>query len=189
MNLNASCGNHNMGLFRAFKSLLRRPSQRPFYVVGRLGRGKKARVGRWNSISSHRPLRASCFFLLLLLGCLCGPVINSAFGRRCRKVVSRGREDTTVWYRNDVLRNGFIWFSRGALHGYFLYLVFIFRVRSIGKSGFRICNRTRNPENRFPCWEVCFWISFLPRIVLQILFRISQSIGKKEIPEIRIWIS
>ena len=33
---------------------------------------------------------------LLLL--LCGPVINSVFGRRCRKVVSRGREDTRVWY-------------------------------------------------------------------------------------------
>ena len=89
MNLNASCGNHSMGLFRAFKSLLRRPSQRPLYVVGRLGRGEKARGGRWNSISSHRPPRACCFFLLLL-GCLCGPVINSAFGRRCRKVVSRG---------------------------------------------------------------------------------------------------
>ena len=84
-----------MGLFRAFKSLLRRPSQRPFYVVGRLGRGEKARVGRWNSISSHRPL-------LLLLGCLCGPVINSAFGRRCRKVVSRGREDTRVWYQETM---------------------------------------------------------------------------------------
>ena len=160
MNLNASCGNHNMGLFRAFKSLLRRPSQRPFYVVGRLGRGKKARVGRWNSISSHRPLRACCFFLLLLLGCLCGPVINSAFGRRCRKVVSRGREDTTVWYRNDVLRNGFIWFSRGALHGYFLYLVFIFRVRSIGKSGFRICNRTRNPKTDFHAEKSVFGFLF-----------------------------
>ena len=33
---------------------------------------------------------------LLLL--LCGPVINSVFGRRCRKVVSRGKEDTRVWY-------------------------------------------------------------------------------------------
>ena len=146
MNLNASCGNHNMGLFRAFKSLLRRPSQRPFYVVGRLGRGKKERVGQWNSISSHRPLRACCFFLLLL-GCLCGPVINSAFGRRCRKVVSRGREDTTVWYRNDVLRNGFIWFSRGALHGYFLYLVFIFRCVRLGSLdfGFAIEREIRKP--------------------------------------------
>ena len=65
MNLNASRGNHNMGLFRAFKSLLRRPSQRPLYVVGKLGRGKKARVGRWNTISSHRPLRACCFFFII----------------------------------------------------------------------------------------------------------------------------
>ena len=188
MNLNASCGNHNMGLFRAFKSLLRRPSQRPFYVVGRLGRGKKERVGRWNSISSHRPLRACCFFLLLL-GCLCGPVINSAFGRRCRKVVSRGREDTRVWYRETMFSQMVSYdflaepctdtFCTSFLFlGAFDWEVWISDLQSNAKS-----------ENRFPRWEVCFWISFLPRIVLQILFRISQSIGKKEIPEIRIWIS
>ena len=38
------------------------------------------------------------FIIILLLGCLCGPVINSVFGRRCRKTASRGREDTRVWY-------------------------------------------------------------------------------------------
>ena len=46
------------------------------------------------------PLALAVFSLLL--GCLCGPVINSAFGRRCRKVVSRGREDTRVWYRETM---------------------------------------------------------------------------------------
>ena len=39
-----------------------------------------------------------CPCLTSLLGYLCGPVINSVFGRRCRKVVSRGKEDTRVWY-------------------------------------------------------------------------------------------
>ena len=124
--------------------------------------------------------------------------------------------------RNDVLTNGFIWFSRGALHGYFLYLVFIFRVRSIGKSGFRICNRTRNPKTDFHAeksvfgflfyhsigksekgfaklfsWTVVFFLlsmcararPLFLRTVFQILFRISQSNGKKESHEIRIWIS
>ena len=41
-------------------------------------------------------------FCGFLLGCLCGPVINSAFGRRCQKVVSRGREDMRVWYRETM---------------------------------------------------------------------------------------
>ena len=40
--------------------------------------------------------------LTFLLGCLCGPVIKWAFGRRCQKVVSRGREDTRVWYRETM---------------------------------------------------------------------------------------
>ena len=117
MNLNASCGNHSMGLFRAFKSLLRRPSQRPLYVVGRLGRGEKARGGRWNSISSHRPPRACCFFITGL------PVRPShKFGFRSSVSKSglpgEGRHEGLV-PRNDVLTNGFIRFSRRALHGYF----------------------------------------------------------------------
>ena len=61
----------------------------------------------------------------ILLGCLCGPVINSAFGRRCRKVVSRGREDTRVWYRETMFSQmvSYDFLLHGALHGYFLYLV------------------------------------------------------------------
>ena len=43
-----------------------------------------------------------CPCLTSLLGYLCGPVINSVFGRRCRKVVSRAREDTRVWYRETM---------------------------------------------------------------------------------------
>ena len=39
---------------------------------------------------------------LILLVCLCGPVINSIFGRRCRKTASRGREDTRVWYQETM---------------------------------------------------------------------------------------
>ena len=42
------------------------------------------------------------FIIILLLGCLCGPVIYSVFGRRCRKTASRGREDTKVWYRETM---------------------------------------------------------------------------------------
>ena len=57
----------------------------------------------------------------LLLGCLCSPVIKWAFGRRCQKVVSRGREDMRVWYRetmfSQMVSYDFL------LHGYFLYLV------------------------------------------------------------------
>ena len=50
---------------------------------------------------------------IFLLCCPSSPVINSAFGRRCRKTASQGREDTRVGLvpRNDVLTNGFIWFS------------------------------------------------------------------------------
>ena len=47
---------------------------------------------------------------LLSLGCPFQgrSVINSVFGRLCRKTVSRRREDTGVWYRK---RCGFIRFS------------------------------------------------------------------------------
>ena len=34
----------------------------------------------------------------LLLGCPASPVIKWVFGRRCHKVVIRGRENTRVWY-------------------------------------------------------------------------------------------
>ena len=84
------------------------------------------------------------------------------------------------------------------------------------KSGFRICNQTRNPKTDLNAEISVFGFPFyrsigkwktvlknsgflhahaskrrppLTRIVLQILFRISQSNGKKEIHEIRIWIS
>ena len=136
MNLNASCGNHSMGLFRAFKSLLRRPSQRPLYVVGRLGRGEKARGGRWNSISSHRPPRACCFFFIIT-GLPVRPSHKFGFRSSVSKsgLPGEGRHEGLV-PRNDVLTNGFIRFSRGALHGYFLYLVFIFRCVRLGSLDF-----------------------------------------------------
>ena len=60
-----------------------------------------------------------------LLGCLCGPVINLVFGRRCRKTVPREREDTRVWYRQmmflQMVSEDFS--LHGPLHEYFLYLV------------------------------------------------------------------
>ena len=61
----------------------------------------------------------------LLLGCLCGPVIKWAFGRRCQKVVSRGREDTRVWYQETMFSQmvSYEFLLHGPLHGYFLYLV------------------------------------------------------------------
>ena len=63
--------------------------------------------------------------LLLLLGCLCGPVINSVFGRQCRKTVSRGREDTRVWYQETMFSQTVScdFLLHEPLHGYFLYLV------------------------------------------------------------------
>ena len=66
-----------------------------------------------------------CPCLTSLLGCLCGPVINSVFGRRCRKVVSRGREDTRVWYRETMFSQmvSYDFLLHEPLHGYFLYLV------------------------------------------------------------------
>ena len=53
------------------------------------------------------------------------PVIKWAFGRRCQKVVSRGREDTRVWYRETMFSQmvSYEFLLHGALHGYFLYLV------------------------------------------------------------------
>ena len=60
-----------------------------------------------------------------LLGCLCAPIIKWAFGRRCRKVVSRGKEDTRDWYRETMFSQMVLYefLLHGALHGYFLYLV------------------------------------------------------------------
>ena len=71
------------------------------------------------------PLCSIDFFSCWLLGCLCGPVIKWAFGRRCQKVVSRGREDTRVWYRETMFSQmvSYEFLLHGALHGYFLYLV------------------------------------------------------------------
>ena len=65
---------------------------------------------------SYKRCRVSFF----LLGCLCGPVIYSVFGRRCRKTVIRGREDTRVWFSQMV---SYDFLSHEPLHGYFLYLV------------------------------------------------------------------
>ena len=52
------------------------------------------------------------------------PVIKWAFGRRCQKVVSQGREDTRVWYRETMFSQmvSYEFLLHGALHGYFLYL-------------------------------------------------------------------
>ena len=45
----------------------------------------------------------SIYYLVeFLLGCPASPVINSVFGRLCRKTASRGREDTRVWYRETM---------------------------------------------------------------------------------------
>ena len=77
--------------------------------------------------SSEKTLRESNNHLGMpsLLGCLCGPVIKWAFGRRCRKVVSRGREDRRLWYRETMFSQmvSYEFLLHGALHGYFLYLV------------------------------------------------------------------
>ena len=70
--------------------------------------------------------RISCItYRYFLLGCLCGPVIKLAFGLRCRKVVSRGREDTRVCYRETMFSQMVLYefLLHGALDGYFLYLV------------------------------------------------------------------
>ena len=61
----------------------------------------------------------------LLLGCLCGPVINSVFGRLCTKTASRGREDTRVWYRETMFSQMVLYDFplHRPLHEYFSYLV------------------------------------------------------------------
>ena len=48
-----------------------------------------------------------------------------AFGRRCQKVVSRGREDTRVWYQETMFSHmvSYEFLLHEPLHGYFLYLV------------------------------------------------------------------
>ena len=53
------------------------------------------------------------------------PVIKWAFGRRCQKVVARGREDTRVWYRETMFSQmvSYEFLLHEPLHGYFLYLV------------------------------------------------------------------
>ena len=53
------------------------------------------------------------------------PVICSVFGCLCRITVSRGREDTRVWYRETMFSQmvSYEFLLHGALHGYFLYLV------------------------------------------------------------------
>ena len=63
--------------------------------------------------------------ILLVTGLPVRPVIKWAFGRRCQKVVSRGREDTRVWYRETMFSQmvSYEFLLHGALHGYFLYLV------------------------------------------------------------------
>ena len=60
-----------------------------------------------------------------LLGCLCGPVINSVFGHRCQKTVIQGRENTRVWYQETTFSQmvSYDFLLYGPLHGYFLYLV------------------------------------------------------------------
>ena len=60
-----------------------------------------------------------------LLGCSASPVIKWVFGRRCHKVVIRGREDTRFWYVetmfSQMVSYGFL--LHEPLHGYLLYLV------------------------------------------------------------------
>ena len=53
------------------------------------------------------------------------PVIKWTFGRRCQKVVTRGREDTRVWCRETMFSQmvSYEFLLHGALHGYFLYPV------------------------------------------------------------------
>ena len=61
----------------------------------------------------------------LLLGCPASPVIKWVSGRRCHKVVIRGRENTRVWYVETMFSQmvSYEFLLHGALHGYFLYLV------------------------------------------------------------------
>ena len=78
-------------------------------------------MGSWLSVL----VKLSFSSNTLLLGCLCSPVINSVFGRLCRKTASRGREDTRVWYR-EIMFSQMVSYDfplHGPLHKYFLYLV------------------------------------------------------------------
>ena len=61
----------------------------------------------------------------LITGLPVRPVIKWAFGRRCQKVVSRGREDTRVWYQETMFSQmvSYEFLLHEPLHGYFLYLV------------------------------------------------------------------
>ena len=61
----------------------------------------------------------------LITGLPVRPVIKWAFGRRCQKVVSRGRKDTRVWYRETMFSQmvSYEFLLHEPLHGYFLYLV------------------------------------------------------------------
>ena len=63
-------------------------------------------------------------YTLIFTGLPVRPVIKWAFGRRCQKVVSRGREDTRVWYRETMFSQmvSYEFLLHDPLHGYFLYL-------------------------------------------------------------------
>ena len=52
-------------------------------------------------------------------------VINSVFGRLCRKTAPRGREDTRVWYRETMFscHGSYDFPLHGPLHEYFSNLV------------------------------------------------------------------
>ena len=73
---------------------------------------------------SWDPQHSACAWGLLL-GCPASPVINSVFGRLCRKTASRGREDTRVWYLETMFSQmvTYEFLLHEPLHGYFLYLV------------------------------------------------------------------
>ena len=61
----------------------------------------------------------------IVTGLPASPVINSVFGRLCRKTASRGREDTRVWYRETMFSQmlSYDFLLHGLLHEYFLNLV------------------------------------------------------------------
>ena len=59
-----------------------------------------------DNVNIRRRISLTLFKLGYLLG---GPVINSVFGRRCRKTVPLGREDTRVWYREMMFSQMVSW--------------------------------------------------------------------------------
>ena len=91
----------------------------------------------------------------LLLGCLCGPVINLVFGRLCTKTASRGREDTRVWYRETMFSQmvSYDFLLHGLLHEYFLYLVSAPpgkpRRRCAPKEGYLRCSKRFDHRSHF----------------------------------------